>query len=96
MVHVDNKGTIDGLWRGEMKFTGPKAKVADWWFLIWGELHRAHQVCILVDGRARQTCIVKKKEKQQLSLFEFFCDLQGRNNNFTNSKTLVGRCRDRP
>ena len=29
MVHVDNKGIIDGLWRGEMKWIGPKAKDAD-------------------------------------------------------------------
>ena len=29
MVHADNKGIIDGLWTGEMKFIGPKAKDAD-------------------------------------------------------------------
>ena len=29
MVHVENRGVIDGLWRGEMKCTGPKAKDAD-------------------------------------------------------------------
>ena len=29
MVHVNIKGTIDGLWRGEMKCIGPKAKDAD-------------------------------------------------------------------
>ena len=28
--------------------------------------------------------------------FHFSCDFQGRKSNFTNSKTLVGRCRDRP
>ena len=28
-VHVDNKGTTDGLWRGEMKCSGPKAKDAE-------------------------------------------------------------------
>ena len=30
-VHVDNKGTIDGLWRGERKCTDPKAGDADLW-----------------------------------------------------------------
>ena len=34
MVHVDNKGIIDGLWRGEMKCIGPKAKHADLWISI--------------------------------------------------------------
>ena len=29
MVHVDNKGLVDGLWRGEMRCIGPKAKDAD-------------------------------------------------------------------
>ena len=28
-AHVDNKGTIDGLWRGEKECRGPKSKVAD-------------------------------------------------------------------
>ena len=28
-VYVDNKGIIDGLWRGEMKCMGPKAGDAD-------------------------------------------------------------------
>ena len=27
---------------------------------------------------------------------DFYCDLQGRQIDFTNTKTLVGRCRDRP
>ena len=29
VVHVDNKGFIDGLWRGERKCIGPKAKDVD-------------------------------------------------------------------
>ena len=28
-VHVDNKGTVDGLWRGERKCIKPKAGDAD-------------------------------------------------------------------
>ena len=42
MVHVDNKGIIDGLWRGDMKCIGPKARDVDLWILIWEELHRVH------------------------------------------------------
>ena len=34
MAHVDNKGIIDGLWRGEIRCVGPKAKDADLWILI--------------------------------------------------------------
>ena len=43
MVHVDNKGIIDVLWRGETKCMGPKAKDADLWVLIWEEVRRIHQ-----------------------------------------------------
>ena len=39
MVHVDNKGIIDGLWRGEVKCNGPKAEDADLWCTNWEELH---------------------------------------------------------
>ena len=53
MVHVDNKGLVDGLWRGEMRCIGPKAKDADLWVLIWEEVHRDHREGILVAGRAR-------------------------------------------
>ena len=28
-AHVDKKGIIDGLWRGEMRLIGPRAKDAD-------------------------------------------------------------------
>ena len=47
MVHVGNKGITDGLWRGEMRCVGPRAKDADLWILIWGEVHRVHQEGIL-------------------------------------------------
>ena len=33
-AHVDNRGIIDGLWIGEMKCIGQKAKDADLWMLI--------------------------------------------------------------
>ena len=39
VVHVDNKGIIDGLWRGEIKCIGPRAKDADLWMLITPSRH---------------------------------------------------------
>ena len=48
-VHVDKKGIIDGLWRGEMRCTGPRAKDADLWILIWEEFHRVHQEGVWVE-----------------------------------------------
>ena len=48
-MHVDNKGIIDGLWKGEKKCIGPKAKDADLWIMIWEELHRIHQEGTLVE-----------------------------------------------
>ena len=38
-VHVDNKGIIDGLWRGERKCINPNAGDVDLWIEIWEELH---------------------------------------------------------
>ena len=49
MVHVDNKGIVDGLWRGEMRCVGPTAKGADLWISIWEELYRVHQEGLLVE-----------------------------------------------
>ena len=69
MVHVDNKGIIAWLWRGEMKGLGSRAKDADLWILICEELHRVHQEGILLvveHVKAHRST----KEKQQMSLFE--------------------------
>ena len=38
-VHVDKKGIIDGLLRGERKCIDPKSGDADLWIKIWEELH---------------------------------------------------------
>ena len=38
-AHVDNKGSIEGLWRGERKCIDPKACDADWWKCFCEELH---------------------------------------------------------
>ena len=68
MVHVDDKGITDGLWRGEARCIGPRAKDADLLIMIWEELHRVHQEDILVEVehvRAHRS----KKEMQNMSLF---------------------------
>ena len=36
---MDNKGIIDGLWRGERECIKPKAGDADLWIKNWEELH---------------------------------------------------------
>ena len=38
-VHVDNKGVIGGLRKGESKCIKPRAGDADLWIQIWEELH---------------------------------------------------------
>ena len=61
-VHVDNKGIINGLWRGEIKCIGPEAKDADLWLCIWEEVRRIHQEGALLEVehvKARRS----KKEK---------------------------------
>ena len=71
MVHVGSQGIIDGLWRGEMRYIGPRAKDANLWILIWEGLHRVHQEDILMQVehvRAYRT----EKDMQLMSLFEKF------------------------
>ena len=70
-VYVDNKGIIDGLWRGERECIKPKAGDADLWIKIWEELHRlsARDVAVEVEHvKAYRT----KKEKKEMSCFETF------------------------
>ena len=38
-VHVENKGIIDGPWKGERKCIDPKSGDADLWIKTWEELH---------------------------------------------------------
>ena len=69
--HFDNKGIIDGLWRGEMKCIGPKAKDADLWLCIWEEVRRIHQEGVLLEVehvKAHRS----KKDVQEIKLFEQF------------------------
>ena len=68
LVYVDNKGIVYGLWRGEVRCIGPRAKDADLWIMVWEELHRVHQEGLLVefeDVKAHRS----KMELQQMSLF---------------------------
>ena len=69
--HVDNKGIINGLRRGEMKCIGPRAKDADLRLCIWEEVRRIHQEGVLLEVehvKARRS----KKELQEMKLFERF------------------------
>ena len=70
-VHVDNKGIIDGLWRGERKCIDPKAGDAALWIKIWEELHLLMSKEIMVEVehvKAHRT----KKDKKDMSHFERF------------------------
>ena len=48
-IHVDNKGIIDGLRRGESKCIKPRAGDADLWIQIGEELHYLSERGILVE-----------------------------------------------
>ena len=68
---VDNKGIIDGLWRGERKRFDPKARNADLWIKIWEELHFLVSKGISVEVehvKANRT----KIDKKDMSQFEKF------------------------
>ena len=41
-AHLEKKGIIDGLSRGDVKCVGPKEKDADLWTSIWEEAHICH------------------------------------------------------
>ena len=67
MVHVDDRGILGGLWRGEIRCIGPRANDADLWIFVWEELHRLHQEGILIEVE-RVKAHLAKKEMQQMSL----------------------------
>ena len=68
---MDNKGIIDGLWRGERKCIDPKAGDADLWILIWEELHNLAGGDILAEVE-HVKAHRPKQEKQDMSHFEKF------------------------
>ena len=70
-VHVDIKGNIDALWRGERKCVDLKAGDADLWINIWVKLQLLTLMEILVEVghvKAHRT----EKDKQEMSHFEKF------------------------
>ena len=69
-MHVDNKGIIDGLWRGEKKSIDPNAGDADFRIKIWKELQLFTSKEILVEEhvRAHRT----EKDKEQMPQFDRF------------------------
>ena len=70
-MHVDNKGFIDGLWRGERKCIDPSAGDADWWIKILKELCLSTSNEILVDVEHVKAHFTKK-DKKEVSHFEKF------------------------
>ena len=70
-VHMDNKGIIDGLRKGEKECIKPRAGDADLWIEIWEEPHELVKRGILVEVahvKAHRT----KKEKEKMMQFERF------------------------
>ena len=63
LVHVDNKDIIDGLWTGEMKCIGPKARDAHLWILIWEEVRGIHAEGILLEVEHVKADRSKKNKK---------------------------------
>ena len=69
-IHVDNKGTIDGLRKGEKECIKPRAGDADLW-KNWEELHELVERGILVEVahvKAHRT----EKEKEKMTKIERF------------------------
>ena len=70
--HVDNKGIIDGFWRGEKMCFRPKAKDADLWILIWEEVREFHQQAVpSLEVEARQGASLQEGEAGQDALRSF-------------------------
>ena len=70
-VHVDNKGTIDGLRKGEKECIKPRAGDADLWLIIWEELHELVNRGIVVEV-ARVKAHRTKKETEKMTNIESF------------------------
>ena len=63
-MHVDNKGIIDGLWRGERNCIDPKAGDADLWIKISEALHRLVSKEMLVEVERVQAHRTKNDKKE--------------------------------
>ena len=62
-VHVDNKGVIDGLRKGEKESAKPGAGDADLWINIWEELHELVKRGILVEVHMCWHTVRRKKKR---------------------------------
>ena len=70
-VHVENKGIIDGLRKGEKECIKPRAGDADLWLTIWEELHELVKRGIVVEV-ARVKAHRTKKETEKMTNIERF------------------------
>ena len=66
-VHVDNKGIIDGLRRGEGNYIIPKAGDAHLWIEIWDELQS-----LAAEDNVKAHRTKKEKSKMHRSHYEKF------------------------
>ena len=64
-VHVDNKGIIDGLRKGEKECIKPRAGDADLWIKIWEEVHELVKRGILVEVERVKAHRTKKENMTQ-------------------------------
>ena len=64
VAHVDKKGVIGGLRKGEMRCMSPKAKDGDLWILIWEEINKICQ-----EGLQHVKAHRSKKDNQIMLLF---------------------------
>ena len=86
-VHDDNKGTIDGLRKGESKCFKPTAEDADLWIEIGEELHERGILVEVEHVKAHRT----KKEKKHMSQFERFVTEGDEKADEMESKSNIGR-----
>ena len=63
-MHVDNKGIIDGLRRGERECVKPRAGDADLWIKIWEELHHLAARDIVVEVEHVKAHGTQKEQKE--------------------------------
>ena len=69
-MHVDNKGIIDGLWRGERNCIKPRAGDADLWIKSGKNCTTlSHEILVEVE-HVKAHCT--KKDKKYMSQFEKF------------------------
>ena len=71
-VHVDNKGIIDGLWRGEKKCVDPKAGDADLWRNMLGRIAPANLKKKCWRNSSTSRCIAQKRIRKRCRFFEKF------------------------